>query len=189
MAFPWRSPRRAASRWWAGCSRGRRGRSSPWSSRRTPLCSTRRPPWTENYKIRSQNCRPHLNHNGRGSVLLTIKKIMKSKSFSSLTGNWTPISRVTGGDTDHYTIKRIACHKPIFWTNNSLSIYNVAVPGIFGQVIHHLKTVKNQLNGLCMMLQSWSNPKVQSPSCSTQNISNPPRPSQMLCWFRHWRNV
>ena len=30
---------------------------------------------------------------------------IKRKRISSPTGNWTPVSRVTGGDTDHYTIE------------------------------------------------------------------------------------
>ena len=29
----------------------------------------------------------------------------KQKKISSLSGNWTPVSRVTGGDTYHYTNK------------------------------------------------------------------------------------
>ena len=27
--------------------------------------------------------------------------------YSSPTGNWTPVSRVTGGDTHHYTIEEL----------------------------------------------------------------------------------
>jgi hypothetical protein len=33
------------------------------------------------------------------------------KKFPSPTGNWTPVSRVTGGDTDHYTIEDLIIAK------------------------------------------------------------------------------
>jgi hypothetical protein len=33
--------------------------------------------------------------------------IKYKQKYSSPTGNWTPVSRVTGGDTDHYTIEEL----------------------------------------------------------------------------------
>ena len=31
----------------------------------------------------------------------------RKKKKSSPAGNWTPVSRVTGGDTDHYTTEEL----------------------------------------------------------------------------------
>ena len=31
--------------------------------------------------------------------------LLLQKTVASPTGNWTPVSRVTGGDTHHYTIE------------------------------------------------------------------------------------
>ena len=36
-------------------------------------------------------------------------KPLKTKNLNSPTGNWTRVSRVTGGDTHHYTIKDLMC--------------------------------------------------------------------------------
>ena len=38
--------------------------------------------------------------NGKGVQLMDFSK-------ASPTGNWTPVSRVTGGDTHHYTIEDV----------------------------------------------------------------------------------
>ena len=43
---------------------------------------------------------------------------------SSLSGNWTPVSRVTGGDTYHYTNKD-SCFA---WRKKVLLLYRVTFP-------------------------------------------------------------
>ena len=44
--------------------------------------------------------------------LLTSQKYEnKIKKYFSLSGNWTPVSRVTGGDTYHYTNKDCCIEK------------------------------------------------------------------------------
>ncbi len=100
--------------------RRRREASWPWGERRSsqrPWCRPRassstscssawrawwrssaptwwRPEWTRSIRSsRRQKIR-------QPKTRLKIKKV----NFSP-TGNWTPVSRVTGGDTDHYTIE------------------------------------------------------------------------------------
>ena len=40
-------------------------------------------------------------------INLPARQKKKEKKRSSPAGNWTPVSRVTGGDTDHYTTEEL----------------------------------------------------------------------------------
>ena len=63
------------------------------------------------FQLKEKNCwkttTTKRNKTTMGTKINSLPDKKEKKQRSSPAGNWTPVSRVTGGDTDHYTTEEL----------------------------------------------------------------------------------